>query len=155
MYGKNASIQHVKWNSLECKCNQIIYIFICHKEVISCSNNFYKLKAVKKGVALFKMASVKKVLKSKGAAKKWLQWYRLIKTIQVNLCCLIPASLRISTKFTWIVLIKFLPSTYTIAAISWPSPLISQLFFILAILNRAASFFTARLFLSILLIFVI
>ena len=28
--------------------------------------------AVKKGVALFKMASVKKVVKSKGAAKKWL-----------------------------------------------------------------------------------
>jgi len=28
--------------------------------------------AVKKGTALFKMASVKKVVKSKGAAKKWL-----------------------------------------------------------------------------------
>jgi len=28
--------------------------------------------AVKKGAALFKMASVKKVVKSKGAAKKWL-----------------------------------------------------------------------------------
>jgi len=27
---------------------------------------------VKKGAALFKMASVKKVVKSKGAAKKWL-----------------------------------------------------------------------------------
>ena len=27
--------------------------------------------AVKKGAALFKMASVKKVVKSKGAAKKW------------------------------------------------------------------------------------
>jgi len=26
----------------------------------------------KKGTALFKMASVKKVMKSKGAAKKWL-----------------------------------------------------------------------------------
>ena len=48
----------------------------------------------------------------KGAAKKWLWWYRLkakilITTIQVNLCCLIPASLEISTKFTWIVVIKF------------------------------------------------
>jgi len=61
--------------------------------------------AIKKGVALFKMASVKKAVKSKGAAKKWLCWYRLmaknlITTIQVNLCCLIPASLGISTKFT-------------------------------------------------------
>jgi len=27
---------------------------------------------IKKGVALFKMASVKKAVKSKGAAKKWL-----------------------------------------------------------------------------------
>ena len=34
--------------------------------------------AVKKGAALFKMASVKKVVKSKGAAKKWLWWYRLM-----------------------------------------------------------------------------
>jgi len=30
------------------------------------------LAAAKKGVALFKMASVKEVVKSKGAAKKWL-----------------------------------------------------------------------------------
>ena len=42
-----------------------------------------------------KMFSVKKVVKSKGVAKKWLWWYRLmaktlITTIQVNLCCLIP-----------------------------------------------------------------
>ena len=64
---------------------------------------------VKKGVALFKMASVKK---SKGATKKWLWWYRLmakilITIIQVILHCLIPASLGISTKFTWIVVIKF------------------------------------------------
>jgi len=29
-------------------------------------------QAVKKGAALFKTASVKKVVKSKGAAKKWL-----------------------------------------------------------------------------------
>ena len=41
----------------------------------------------------------------------------LITTIQVNLCCLI---LGISTKFTWIVVTKILPSTYTITAISWP-----------------------------------
>ena len=145
MYGKNASIQHVKWNSLECKCDQIIYIFICHKEVISCSTNFYKLKAVKKGVALFKMASVK----SKGAAKKWLRWYRLIKTIQVNLCCLIPASLRISTKFTWIVFIKIFAINLYHRSHFLAIPFDFTTFFILAILNRAASFFTARLFLSI------
>ena len=29
------------------------------------------------------------------------RWQNLITTIQVNLCCLIPASLGISTKFTW------------------------------------------------------
>jgi len=88
---------------------------------------------VKKGAALFKMASVKKVVKSKGVAKKWLCWYKLmakilITTIQVNLCCLIPASLGISTKFTWIVVIYFLPSTYIITVISWLPSLISQLF---------------------------
>ena len=78
--------------------------------------------AVKKGAALFKMASVKKVVKSKGAAKKWLWPCRLmgkflITTIQINLCCLILASPGISTKFTWIVVIKIFPSTYTITAI--------------------------------------
>jgi len=74
-----------------------------------------------------------KAVKSKGAAKKWLWWYRsmakiLITTIQVNLCCLIPTSLGISTRFTWIVVIKFLPSAYTITAIFLVPPLISQLF---------------------------
>ena len=58
--------------------------------------------------ALYKMASVKKAVKSKGAAKTWVWWYRLmakilITTIQVNLYCLIPASLGISTQFSWIV----------------------------------------------------
>ena len=79
------------------------------------------------------MASVKKAVQSKGAAKKWLRWYRLmailfITTIQVNLCCFITASLEISTKFTWIIVIKTLPSTYTIKAISCPPPLILQFF---------------------------
>ena len=76
------------------------------------------------------MASVKKVVKSKGAAKKWLWWYRLmvknlITTIQVNLCCLIPG---ISTNWPELLLLKFLPSTYTITVISWPPSLISQPF---------------------------
>jgi len=44
-----------------------------------------------------------------------------------------------------LLLLKFLPSTYTFTAISWPFPLISQLFFTLAILNRTAPFFTAGL----------
>ena len=66
----------------------------------------------------------------KGAAKKWLWWYRLkakilITIIQVNIE-LIPVKRQ--QKLTWIVVIKFLPSTYTITAISWPPPLILQLF---------------------------
>ena len=44
----------------------------------------------------------------------------LLTTIQVNLCCLIPASLGIDTKFTWIVVIKIsfsdLPSQPFLAA---------------------------------------
>jgi len=45
------------------------------------------------------------------------------------------------------LLLKFLPSTYTITAISWSPSLILQLFFTLAILNGSTPFFTARLFL--------
>jgi len=48
------------------------------------SNNNNQLKnrpTVNKGEALFKMASAKEVLKSKGAAKKWLWWYRLMAKI--------------------------------------------------------------------------
>jgi len=41
---------------------------ILQKEVISVQ----KKPGCKKGAALFKMASVEKVVKSKGAAKKWL-----------------------------------------------------------------------------------
>ena len=51
----------------------------------------------------------------------------LIATIQVNLCCIILASLGISKEFTWSFIVKFLPSTYIITANSWPPPLISQL----------------------------
>jgi len=51
---------------------------------------------------------------------------KLLKTIRVNLHCLISASLAISTKFSALaqnspeLLLKFLPSTYTITAISKP-----------------------------------
>ena len=73
------------------------------------------------------MASVKKVVKSKGAAKKWLWWYRLmakilITTIQVNFV-LIPMKLGWgNTNWPELLLLNFLPLTYTITAISW-SPL--------------------------------
>ena len=67
----------------------------------------------------------------------------LIITILVNLCCLIPTSPGISTK---LLLLKYLLSTYTITAISWLPPLISQAFFTSTILNMATPFFTARLF---------
>ena len=55
----------------------------------------------------------------------WVVGKNLIATIQVKLCCLIPASLGLSEK---LLLLKFSPLAYTITAISWPPPLISQLF---------------------------
>ena len=71
----------------------------------------------------------------------------LITAIKVNLCCLIPGSLGISTKFTLIVINFFchqpIPSSHFVAA-----PFDFTTFFIIAILNRATPFFTARLFLS-------
>ena len=50
-------------------CLHLNPVKILQKEVISAQNS---LAVKKKGAALFKMASVKKVVKSKGAAKKWL-----------------------------------------------------------------------------------
>ena len=104
--------------------------------------------AIKKGAALFKMASVKKSCKIKGKAKNWLWWYRLIaknliKAIQVNLCGLIPASLGISTRFTWIGVIKFFCHQPIPSQPIRGRPLWFHNFFTLVILNRAASFFTA------------
>jgi len=66
----------------------------------------------------------KKDVKSKVAAKKWLDGRLiakiLIMTIQVNLCCLLHVSLGFDTKFTWIVVIKIfaisLPSNHFLAA---------------------------------------
>ena len=51
-----------------------------------------------------------------GAAKKWLTVKILIATIKINLWCLIPASLWISTKF---IVIKFLPSSQPFLAHSF------------------------------------
>jgi len=97
----------------------------------------------------FKMASVKKVVKPKGTAKKWLWRSKiLIPAIQVNFV-LIPNEAGMSTNWPELLQLKFLPSTYTITAISCPPPLISQLLFTLAILNRAASFLQLVCFLSI------
>jgi len=76
-----------------------------------------KQTSCKKGAALCKMASMKKVVKY-----RWRQprngcdgrsvTKSLMMTIQVDLCCLIPASLGISTKFMRIVVIKVLSLTY-------------------------------------------
>ena len=46
----------------------LVYAWKAASEVSLLKNSL----AVKKGVALFKIASVKKVVKSKGMAKKWL-----------------------------------------------------------------------------------
>ena len=52
----------------------IIYSWLLGYKVstVAMYNLFKNSLAVKKNVALFKMASVKKAVKSKGAAKKWL-----------------------------------------------------------------------------------
>ena len=53
----------------------------------------------------------------------------LIITIQVNLCCLLHASLGFGTKFTWIIVIKFLLLIYHrshFLATTWISLLFSQ-----------------------------
>jgi len=55
----------------------------------------------------------------------------LIMKIQVNLCCLIPASLEISTKLTSIVVIKHFVTDLP----SWPPLAFHNFFFILAILH--------------------
>ena len=99
-------------------------------------------QAVKKGEALCKMASMKKL---------WNRWWPrmalmvrrsmtkiLIMVIQVNLCCLIPASLGIGLS-----LLKFLSLNYCLNHF-----LAANCIFILAILHRAAHFFTAWQFLS-------
>jgi len=89
----------------------------------------------------------KKVAKSKAAAKKWLWWYRFMTiTIQVNFV-LIPceAGMR-QHKFTWIVVIKILLSTYTITAISWLLPWFQSFFHIKT--GPQYIFFAIVLFLS-------
>jgi len=68
----------------------------------------------------------------------------LIKIIQVNLCCLLPASLGLGTNE--LSLLKFMPSTYH-HSIFLATSLDYATFFTLAILNRAAPYFTAWLFL--------
>ena len=71
----------------------------------------------------------------------------LIAIIQVNLCCLLPASLGLGTKLTWIIAIK-------ICAINLPSqPLLGRQlgfhnFFYTGHFEQATPFFTAWLFLS-------
>ena len=99
-----------------------------------------KSLVVKRGVALFKVASVKKAVIVQVNGKI------LITAIQVNLCCLIPESAQNSPK---LFLLKFLPSTQLVPSQPFFATLFDfPAFFTLAILNRAAPFSTARLFLS-------
>ena len=107
-----------------------------------------KQSGCKKSAGLFKNGQCEKSCEIKGAAKKWLWWYRLmakilITTIQVNLCCLIPASLGISTKFTWIVVIKFchqpIPSQPFLG-----HPFDITTFFTLAIFEQGCTFFYSQ-----------
>jgi len=75
--------------------------------------------------------------------------WNLRNTIQVNFVLTPSEAAMRQHKLTRIVVIKIFPSTYTITAISWPPSLISKLFHTGHFLkNRAAPFFTARLFLS-------
>ena len=108
-------------------------------------------QAVKKGAALFKMASIKKLWNPRWRPRNGcdgrLMAQILIAIIQVNLCCLLPASLGLGTKLTWIIAIKICAITYHHSHFLAAS-LDFKTFFILAILNRAAHFFTAWLFLS-------
>ena len=84
---------------------------------------WYQLKnslAVKKGAALFKTASVKSC-EIKGGGQE-------MTVINIKNSVLLPSEAgRNQHKLTRIVVIKLLPSTYTITDISWPPPLISQL----------------------------
>ena len=49
-----------------------VFIFICIELWLTYSNLHKNSLAIKKDAALLKIASVKKVVKSKGVAKKWL-----------------------------------------------------------------------------------
>ena len=67
------------------------------------------------------MARVKKVVKSKKVPRKWLWWYRLIQFRRI-LCWFLVNSGWGNTNWPELLLLKFLPSTYAITAISWPPP---------------------------------
>ena len=121
-------------------CLLIIYWLISLSLYIAIYPKTAKLKKVQP----CKMACMKKQWNQRGAAKKLK---KLIKTISTCiLCCLTPASLAISTKFTWIVVIKIITinlyhdyhHSHFLAA-----PFDFTTFFKQAILNRAAPFFTA------------
>ena len=78
--------------------------------------------AIKKRAALFK-----------------IKWGGQEKAVMANLCCHIPVTQGIRSKFIWIIVIKFCHQPIT----SQPflgCPLIFHSFFTLAILNRATSF---------------
>ena len=98
----------------------------------------------KKGVALFKMVSVKK-LWNQGGSQKMAGWWQNFNNN--NSGCLIPASLGFSTKFTWIIVIKNFATSLYHHRQFLAAPLISPTFFTLAIFNRVI-LFSVGLFLS-------
>ena len=111
------------------------------KDVISTQ----KQPSCKKGAALCKMASMKKVVKYRWQPRNGCDSRLVIKilitTIQVNLCC--PAKKNLLE----LILLKFLSLTLPSQPFLGPH-LYFTTFFILAILHTAAPFFTAWLFLS-------
>jgi len=119
---------------------------ITYKKTISTQ----KQPSCKKMCALCKMAGMKMVVKYRWQPRNGCDGRsNLITTIQVNLCCLIPASLGIGTKFTWIVIIKIfvtdLPSQPFLGRHLY---FISQLFSYQPFCIGPHLFFSAWLFLS-------
>ena len=95
------------------------------------------------------MASVKKVVKSKGAAKKWLWWYRLIAkilitTIQVNFVLIPSEAVMRQHKLTWSIVIKIFAINLYHHCHIFVALFNCTTFFTLAILNWAALFFYSQ-----------
>jgi len=90
-----------------------------------------KQPGCKKSAAPLKIASMKKAVKSKETAKKWLWWHRLMAkiliTIQVNLYWFL---VKLGWGYlTWIVVIKIFAINLNHHSHFLAAPLISQLFY--------------------------
>ena len=66
--------------SSSCNREKQLKLYNLQKDVISTQ----KLPGYKKGVALFKNGQCEKSCEIKGAAKKWLWWYRLMAKILIT-----------------------------------------------------------------------